>query len=109
VVAEYNGSGSDTVITEFTGYTLYYIVIYGSNFEPGDSVQLTICAEDTVLVAAITANACGAFQTASIELREVADTTGVVVPEGMHSVKAWVSGERWACWPLEVNWMQAPP
>jgi len=113
VVAYYNPGGSDTVISEFTGYGSYPIIVYGSNFVPGDVVHLTICTTDIVLVEDITVNACGAFVTASITLLEDPDT-GVVVPEGMWSVKAYVETDgtagfsagdvRWACWPLEVNW-----
>jgi len=118
VVAYYNPGGSDTVISEFTGYMSFPIIVYGSNFVPGDSVHVTICQSDLVLIEDVVVNACGAFVTASITLWEEPDTIGVVVPGGMHSVKAWVddplgadpdnwdAGDvRWACWPLEVNWM----
>jgi hypothetical protein len=112
VVAYYNPGGSDTVITEFTGYITFPIIVYGSNFVPGQHVNLTICENDIVLAENITVNACGAFVTTSITLDELADG-GVVVPEGMLSVKAYVDDgdgvfgagdELWACWPLEVNW-----
>lgn len=111
VVADDDGYG---VISEFTAYGSYTIYIFGSNFTPGTYVHLTICTNDTVLIENVLVNSCGAFMTASILLVETPNG-GVAVPEGAWSVKAYVDDgngtfgaedARWACWPLEVNWMQ---
>jgi hypothetical protein len=97
-----------------SGYTIgfietsaasYDIYVCGSNFDPDDYVNLTICANDTVLYEDIDVNNCGAFvQTVSISFSGYQ----------MVSIKAWVddgdghfdSGdELWACVPLYVHFI----
>jgi len=106
-------NSNDEVLVDLVllGDTSYDINIYGSNFVYGQTVYLTICADDTSLTAPITVDeACGAFRAIAITLTK----TPPLPPDGMHSVKAWVEtdstpglsagDELWACWPLYVEW-----
>jgi hypothetical protein len=79
--------------------------IKGAGFLPGEVVVLTVCEQNTVL-AVVTANSCGAFQTYGILPSDLA--VGSVI-----SVNAWVdlndngiletaNGEFQACWPLDI-------
>ena len=88
-----------------------YVDVYGSNFNPGDSVHLTICENDTVLAEDITVNVCGAFYVWAIQFTQSVPATP---PSGMHSLKAYVddgdgvfdAGDvLWACWPIYVWWI----
>ena len=105
-------NADDTVIVYLYATGSYSINVYGSNFTPNDYVHLTICTDNTVLAENILVNGCGAF--ARIAILLVPSTNGgVVVTEGIWSVKAWVDDgdgawdaedELWACWPLYVDW-----
>jgi len=92
VVADY---GNDAIVGYASG-----VLVLGSNFVPGDRVNLTICVDDTLVAEDILVNECGAFnQPVSLP----------VLSLPVVSLKAWVddgdghfdSGdELWACWPI---------
>jgi len=78
--------------------------IKGAGFDPDDSVTISICKDDIVLVKEVIANKCGAFE---VEKKIPSD-----VALGAVSVKAWlnatisdgeiVSGDLQASWPLNI-------
>jgi hypothetical protein len=99
-----DGSGN-AICYIFTLNTSVVFNVYGSNFDPDDSVHLTYCQDDEVLVEDINVNACGVFK--------VSATIDWPTPTNPFAVKAWVddgdghfdSGdELWACCPLEIHW-----
>ncbi len=85
-----------------------FLWVIGSNFNPGDYVNLTVCTDDfplTVAVGEIVVNECGAFIWYMLDV-QVPETLLEVV-----SLKAWVDVDKdgfdaddvlWACWPLYV-------
>jgi hypothetical protein len=100
-----DGSG-DAICYIATGATSVTFYVYGSNFDPDDSVHLTYCQNDEILVEDINVNACGVFK--------VSATIHWPTPTNPFAVKAWVddgdghfdSGdELWACCPLEIYWI----
>ena len=116
VVCSGEGANDGQPITYFNDFTGDFVIeIYGSNFVIGDFLHLTICENDTILVLNVEVIACGTFWVMGLTLLENPGS-GIIVPEGTHSVKAWVDDgdgvfeddedERWACWPLEVVWGQ---
>lgn len=117
VVCAGEGENDGEAISYFQDDTSdFNIRIYGSNFVYGDHVHLTICENDTVLIANLAVLSCGTFGVEDLTLIRVVNGAGVIVPQGTWSVKAWVDDgdgvfeddedERWACWPLEVDWGQ---
>jgi hypothetical protein len=100
-----DGSG-DAICYISTGATSVTFYVYGSNFDPDDSVHLTYCEDNEILVEDINVNACGVFK--------VSATIHWPTPTNPFAVKAWVddgdghfdSGdELWACCPLEIYWI----
>jgi hypothetical protein len=109
------GPNAQIVVADDTGYAVCYlqtgdisydIYVYGSNFIPGDRVNLTMCEDDTILEENILVNACGAFM-ASV-------TVTWPTPTQPFAVKAWVDDgdgvfdagdELWASWPLRIYWI----
>jgi hypothetical protein len=100
-----DGSG-DAICYIATGDTSVTFYVYGSNFDPDDSVHLTYCQDDEILVEDINVNACGVFKVSAI--------IDWPTPTNPFAVKAWVddgdghfdSGdELWACCPLEIYWI----
>lgn len=89
----------------------YDIVVYGSNFVPGDYIHITICQTNIRLTpepTTLQVNVCGAFKK-DLTIATPAPPSGDVV-----AIKAWVddgdgdfdSGdELWACWPLHIIWV----
>ncbi len=80
------------------------IRVVGAGFDPEDSVTISICRDDIVLVKEVVANKGGAF--------EVDKAIPAAVALGPGSVKAWlnatisssevISGDFQACWPLNI-------
>jgi len=101
------GAGGPQIVVVEPSYAGYAIVGYahsvwvlGSGFEPGDSVHLTICEDDTILEEDLEVNDCGAFF-------EPVTLPTLSLP--VVSLKAYVddgdghfdSGdELWASWPI---------
>ena len=118
VVCSGEGDNDGHAITFFYDGTGDFVIrVYGSNFVPGDSVHLTICEDDTILAQNLSVLPCGTFGVYAMTLIPALNGIGVIVPGGVHSVKAWVDDplgaspglwdagdELWACWPLEVVW-----
>jgi len=98
-------SGSNTSYI-FTTAATYPVWVYGSNFDPDDTVHITICEENEILAEDIDVNNCGAFRESVL--------LGDMVSHGkVSSVKAWVddgdghfdSGDDlWACCALYIWW-----
>jgi hypothetical protein len=80
----------DSSYDAVVGYSQAWAVV-GSNFEPGDIVTLTICENDYILAENLLVNDCGSFF-CTVTLPEPTDFEV--------SLKAWVDGEIWACWPI---------
>ncbi len=109
------GPNAQIVVVDDTGYAVCYIAtgdvsylvnVYGSNFFPGDRVNLTMCEDDTVLAEDILVNDCGAFVASA--------TITWPTPTQPFAVKAWVddgdgvfdAGDKlWASWPLSIYWI----
>jgi hypothetical protein len=100
-----DGSGSAVCHISTMDVSVTFTV-YGSNFEPGDTVHLTYCEDDELLVEDIDVNDCGVF--------EASATVEWPTSTNPFAVKAWVddgdghfdSGdELWACCPLEIHWI----
>jgi len=93
--ADGTGSVATIVVVDSTYFaTVGYapsLMVVGSNFVPGDYVDLTICEDDTILAENILVNDCGAFY----KIVTLPELSGTVV-----SLKAWVGDELWACWPI---------
>jgi hypothetical protein len=69
------------------------IRIKGAGFKYKDKITITICEKDEK-IAKVVANPCGAF--------EVSAVIPPGIPSGPVSVKAWVSEQIHASWPLDI-------